>query len=64
MNKIDAPKEILTLHGSAPSKKPDGIVRLIYENVNGLSNKLTNNEKVEWAKEIHNWILLHIPSIS
>jgi hypothetical protein len=53
MNKIDAPKEILTLHGSAPAKKPNGIVWLIYENVNGLSNKLTKNKKVEWAKEIH-----------
>jgi hypothetical protein len=50
MNKIDAPKEIFTLHGSAPPKKPNGIVWLIYENVNGLSNKLAKNKKVKQAK--------------
>jgi len=29
------------------------MVRLIYENVNGLQNRLSGNEKVERAKEIH-----------
>ncbi len=29
------------------------IVQLVYVNVNGLSNKLSDNEKVEKAKEIH-----------
>ena len=28
-------------------------MRLIYENVNCLSNKLSNNDKVDKAKEIH-----------
>ncbi len=53
VNKIDAPKEILTLHGSAPPKKPNGIVWLIYENKNGPSNKLADNKRVKQAKEIH-----------
>ncbi len=53
INKLDAPKELLSLHGSAPQKKPNGIVRLVYENVNGIANRLANNDKVERAKEIH-----------
>jgi hypothetical protein len=28
------------------------VIRLIYENVNGINNRLCNNEKVEKAKEI------------
>ncbi len=35
--------EVLQVHGVAPSSKGEKIVRLIYENVNGLSNKLSNN---------------------
>jgi hypothetical protein len=53
INKLDVPEEILTLHGSAPPKKSDGIVRLTYKNVNGLENKLDDNKKVEREKEIH-----------
>jgi hypothetical protein len=53
INKLDVPDKILTLHGSLLPTKPDGIVRLIYKNVNGLNNKLANNKKVERAKEIH-----------
>jgi hypothetical protein len=53
INKLDVPEEILTLHGSAPPKKPDDIVRMIYKNVNGLDNKLADNTKVKQAKEIH-----------
>ncbi len=45
--------KVLQVHGVAPSSKGKGVVRLIYENVNGLSNKLSNNEKVDKAKEIH-----------
>ncbi len=45
--------EVLQVHGTPPSSKGEGIVRLVYENVNGLSNKLSDNKKVEKAKEIH-----------
>jgi hypothetical protein len=46
-------EEVLQVHGVAPQRKGEGVIRLIYENVNGLSNKLSDNEKVEKAKEIH-----------
>jgi hypothetical protein len=42
------------IHGSAPAKKEDGIIRLMYENANGFQNKLTKNEKVDKAKRLHN----------
>ncbi len=45
--------EVLKVHGVAPASKGEGIIRLIYENANGFSNRLSNNEKVEKAKEIH-----------
>jgi hypothetical protein len=35
------------IHGVAPPSKGKGVVRLIYENVNCLSNKLSNNDKVD-----------------
>jgi hypothetical protein len=40
-------EEVLQVHGMAPQSKGKGVIRLIYENVNGLSNKLCDNKKVE-----------------
>ena len=37
-----------------PATKGEGIIRLIYENTNGFSNRLSDNEKINKAKEIHN----------
>ncbi len=54
INMIEVPEEILTVHGNAPPTKADGTVRLIYENANGFCNQLSENEKVEKAREIHN----------
>jgi hypothetical protein len=45
--------KVLKVHGVAPTSKGEGIIRLINENANGCSNRLSNNEKVEKAKEIH-----------
>jgi hypothetical protein len=45
--------EVLKVHGVAPASKGEEIIRMIYENVNGISNRLSDNEKVEKAKEIH-----------
>jgi hypothetical protein len=45
--------EVLKIHGVAPASKGEGIIHLIYENANGFSNRLSNNDKVEKAKEIH-----------
>jgi hypothetical protein len=36
------------------------MVRLIYENVNGLQNRLSGNEKVERAREIHDELEVNI----
>jgi hypothetical protein len=38
----------------APTSKAEGVTRLIYENANGINNKLSNNDKVKKAKEIIN----------
>ena len=60
MNSITLPEEILQVHGYAPPKKAEGTVRLIYENVNGLQNRLCGNEKVERSKEIHDELQVDI----
>ena len=52
--------EVLKVHGIAPTNKGEGIIRLIYENANGFSNRLSNNEKVEKAKEIHDELNVEI----
>ncbi len=53
LNATPVLEEVLQIHGFAPPKKMEGNVRLIYENINGLNTHLSNNEKVEWMKEIH-----------
>ncbi len=47
LNTIVIPDEVLQVHGYAPPKKADGIVRLVDENVTGLNNRMSNNKKVE-----------------
>jgi hypothetical protein len=49
---LGVPEEVLRIHGVAPASKPEGVTQLIYENANGISNKMCNNDKVEKAKEI------------
>jgi exonuclease III len=44
--------ELLRVHGIAPGSKQDGVVRLIYENLNGLNSRMADNEKLEKAREI------------
>jgi hypothetical protein len=46
------PDDVLWVHGVAPASKGEGIICLIYENMNGISNKMSNNDKLEKAKEI------------
>ncbi len=53
MMELGISEKVLQVHGVAPLSKGEGVVRLIYENVNDLSNKLSNNDKVDKAKEIH-----------
>ena len=54
IKEISTTDDRLKIHGLLPAKKGEGITRLIYENVNGINNRLSNNDKVEKAKEIHN----------
>ena len=44
--------EVLQVHGMAPGRKAEGVVRLIYENLDGMSNRITGNEKLEKEKGI------------
>ena len=44
--------KLLEVHGVAPRKKAEGVSRLIYENVDELNNRISNNDKLEKAKEI------------
>jgi hypothetical protein len=37
---LGVPEEVLLIHRAAPATKPEGVIRLIYENANGISNKL------------------------
>lgn len=48
----DIDEGVLQVHGDPPSKKADGVCRLIYENVNGLNNRMSNNSKLDKAREM------------
>ena len=48
------PEEILEVHGIAPGKKPEGVIRVMYESLNGLNNRIGGNKKLDKAKEIIN----------
>ena len=43
---------LLKVYGVAPGKKEDGIVRLMYENLNGLNSTLSGHDKLEKARQI------------
>ena len=43
---------ILKVHGVVPGKKKDGIVHLMYANLNGLNSILSGNDKLEKSRHI------------
>ena len=45
-------ENVLSVHGVAPGSKAEGVVRLVYENLDGLSNTIGGNDKLEKAKGI------------
>ncbi len=51
---LGLPDKVLWVHGVAPASKGKGIIWLIYKNMNGISNRMSNNDKLEKAKELHN----------
>ncbi len=46
--------EVLQVHGVLPRRKEEGITRLLYENANGIPNRLMGNDKLEKAKDLVN----------
>ena len=44
---------LLEVHGRAPGRKGEGVTRLLYENRNGLNNRLCGNEKLDKARQIY-----------
>ncbi len=53
VNNIDVLDEVLQVHGYAPPSKAEGTIQLIYENINGLCNRISNNEKLENTRALH-----------
>ena len=49
---IGSAGELLEVHGIAPGRKAEGVTRLIYENVDGFNNRITNNDKLDKAKDL------------
>jgi len=52
MAALSVQDEVLQVHGVAPCTKAEGVVRLIYENLDGLPNKISGNDKLDKAKSI------------
>ena len=46
-------EEVLEIHGERVTGKQEGVIRLLYENANGIDGRFNNNEKVTKAKELH-----------
>ena len=44
--------DLLEIHGVAPIKKPEGWSRFVYENPDGFNNRLSENEKLDKAREV------------
>ncbi len=55
---------MLQVHRYAPPIKAEGPIRLIYKNVNGISNNMCNNKKLERMREIHNKLEVDIAAYS
>ncbi len=52
LNTIVIPDNVLQVHGYAPPKKAEGMVRLVYENVNGLNNQMEQQQEGQATKQI------------
>ena len=50
------------IHGVLPASKGEGVTRIMYENANGINNRMCNNDKVEKAKEL-TWEWMDIQSL-
>ena len=52
--------KIFQTHGEDLVQKKEGVLRLIYENVNGLHSGLLGNKKIEKAQAIHDELKVDI----
>ena len=43
---------VLEVHGVLPGRKEEGITWLLYENANGLSNRMCGNKKLEKCRDL------------
>ncbi len=50
---IEVPDKVLQVHDHAPPSKAERMLCLIYKNINGICNRLSNNEKLEKARSLH-----------
>ena len=44
--------EILEVHGVAPERKAEGVTRVIYDNSDGINNRIGGNKELEKTKDI------------
>ena len=51
---VNIDDEVLAVHGDRMRGKQEGVIRLLYENANGIDGRFNNNDKVTKAKELHN----------
>jgi hypothetical protein len=52
--------KVLWVHGVALASKSVGTIHLIYKNMNGICNRLSDNAKFEKTKEIHDELEVNI----
>ena len=45
-------EDLLQVHGVVPGPKADGVTRVIYENPDGFNTRISDNEKLDKAKEL------------
>lgn len=57
-------EDILWVHGDPPSKKPDGVYCLVYENVNGLPNRMGGNNKLYRLRELFDTLQVNIAGMN
>ncbi len=52
--------EVLQIHRVLPGRKEEGITRLLYENANGIHNRLGGNDKLEKVKDLINELSTYV----
>ena len=45
-------EEMIKIHGDPPGTKAEGVCRVLYENINGLNNRMGGNKKLDKARQL------------